>query len=193
MTFLDIYPHTPTSSSRLRRLHSFALYFTISGMFTSTTLSAMYVYQGYGTTRFSYVLETCALAFGAVEAIGAFLNMKWKMEKAAEVQSKFQAIADQGKLNFGFKIPKSRLYIFWCFPLNFQSCRAKCIVNHVLGCREEMLPSHQNHRCLYAIRTSFILNCIAAFNLLSLYWKFWYVHVLFAIAYSGAVQHRLSA
>lgn len=95
MIFLGIYPRPPNLSSGLSWLH-FSPFYTIICMIVSAILSALYVYQGQNTARLSYVFEAFALVLGSSGAFGASLNMKLNMNQIGVVQSKLQAIADQG-------------------------------------------------------------------------------------------------
>lgn len=96
MTFLGIYPSPRAIPTRLSQLHTFNFYFTIFGMIAVVTLSATYVHHEFNITRFQYVFEALALTFGGTVGLCAFLNMKWKMDKVADLQLKFQEIVDQG-------------------------------------------------------------------------------------------------
>lgn len=95
MTSLGIYP-----TSRSSWLHSISPYFMIIDMTICNILSTTYVYQG--STRLSSVFEAFSLVIGGTEALSAYLNMRWKMDKVGDVQLKLQKIADQG-IAFGFE------------------------------------------------------------------------------------------
>lgn len=95
MSVLGIYPRPRNASSRLSWSHSICPYFVILTMSLANTLSTTYVYQGYNTIRLSYVFESFALVIGGLEAVCAYINMRWKMEKTGDVQAKLQEIADQ--------------------------------------------------------------------------------------------------
>lgn len=96
MTVVGIYPQLPTSSSYLNRLASISPYLIIPSMVVAETLSSTYVYQGFNTTRLSYVFEAFSLVFGGTSALSAYLNMRWNMDDVADLQLKFQQIVDQG-------------------------------------------------------------------------------------------------
>lgn len=94
MTVLGIYSRPPHVSCGLRWLHSIMPYYTIVCMIVSFTLSVMYVMHE--SARLSYVFEACTIGMGSYSGLFASLNMKWKANKAGDVQSKLQKIADKG-------------------------------------------------------------------------------------------------
>lgn len=94
MTVMGIYPRSPRLSFRFSWLQPISPYFIIFWLIICNILSTMYVYHG--SSRLTEVFEALAIVFGGSDALAAYLNMKWKMEKAAVVQSELQEIVDRG-------------------------------------------------------------------------------------------------
>lgn len=89
MTAMGIYPQSPANW-----LQSISPFLMIIDLTMCNMLSTTYVYQG--STHLSQVFEAFSLVIGGSEAVSAYINMKWKTNKAGDVQLKLQEIADQG-------------------------------------------------------------------------------------------------
>lgn len=92
MAILGIYQHSLASPS-LNRLRSLSPYVVIISLILSNTFSIMYVYQ---EPVLSFKLESIALLIGATDALLGYLNLKWKVDKAGQLNRKIQEIVDQG-------------------------------------------------------------------------------------------------
>lgn len=90
MTSMGIYPHFPAGW-----LQTMSPYLLIIDMTICNILSTTFVYQG-STHLSSQVFEAFSLVIGGSEAVSAYINMKWKMNKAGAVQMRLQKIADEG-------------------------------------------------------------------------------------------------
>lgn len=106
MTALGVYPRTPHLSSRLKWMHSYSPCISIIGMTSCSIFSALYIYQGFGIVRSSYIFEALGVLLGGFEALCVYINMSWKMDTVADFHSKLQEIADQGN-RFEFKSLKN--------------------------------------------------------------------------------------
>lgn len=94
MTAMGIYPQSPAGW-----LQSISPYIMIIDLTLCNILSTTYVYQGSaGSVRLSQVFEAFSLVIGGTESVSAYINMRWKMNRAGDVQLKLQKIADQGTL-----------------------------------------------------------------------------------------------
>lgn len=90
MTSMGIYPHSPAGW-----LQSISPYLIIINMTMCNILSTTFVYQGSAHLS-SQAFEAFSLVIGGSEAVSAYINMKWKMNKAGAVHLKLQEIADEG-------------------------------------------------------------------------------------------------
>lgn len=93
LSALGAYPQ-PFTSSALNCLRFLSPYFIIISLLTSTLLAVAYVYQG--SPSLTYTFEAVIIVIGAPQALVLYLNIKWKMDTVAEVNSELQEIVDQG-------------------------------------------------------------------------------------------------
>lgn len=93
LSALGAYPQ-PFTSSSLNWLRFLSPYFIVISLAMSTLLAVVYVFQG--STSLTYTFEAVIIVIGAPQALILYLNIKWKMNEVAEVNSKFQEIVDQG-------------------------------------------------------------------------------------------------
>ena len=125
MAVLDIYPQSFASPS-LNKLRSLSPYLMTISLITCDTLAAMYAYQ---ETRLSLMLEALILVIGASESLSAYLNMRWKMVSAGQVNLKLQDIVDHG---INFQISFIYFVFFVIFSIFF-SYRTEYSLAHLLA------------------------------------------------------------
>lgn len=92
MAIWGIYPRSFASPS-LKWLQLFSPYLVTITLIISNTLAATYAYQ---QAQLSLILEALVLVIGGTETLFGYLNMKWKMDRVVEVNSKLQEIVNQG-------------------------------------------------------------------------------------------------
>lgn len=95
MTVLGIYPRPPNASSRLSWLHSISPYFVVFFLSAVLVLSAKYVQQEYKVENLSYVFQAFGIVVGGSEALFAYVNMRWIMDKLGDIPSKLQEVIDR--------------------------------------------------------------------------------------------------
>lgn len=188
MTSLGIYPRSHTKKSRLDWLHSISPYLLIIDLTFCNILSTTYVYQG--STHLSFVFEAFSLVIGGSEALSAYLNMRWKMNKVGDVHMKLQKIADQGKiLNLNLEEKKLPFIFVKHFFRSFFSNGTKRCGIYLLECRRKMSSIQQKNDRIFAISTNFIRICIFDIDLLHSDWKLRYINILFTAACCRTIQY----
>lgn len=181
MAVLGIYPLSFSSPS-LNRLQSLSPYLMIISLMNCNILAALYAYQ---ETRLSLMVQALILVIGGSQSISAYLNMKWKMNRAGHVNTKLQGVVDQG-IDFEHFTNVCNLI---SFSMSYFSSRTKEIGIHLYRSRAEMSSIHQANGFVRAIPTSFVCFCIFLFDLLHLRGKFRYIHVLFAASLGFTIQN----
>lgn len=114
LSALGAYPQ-PFTSSALNCLRFLSPYFIIISLLTSTLLAVAYVYQG--SPSLTYTFEAVIIVIGAPQALVLYLNIKWKMDTVAEVNSELQEIVDQG-IKFEYFSVRLNTKFFFVFCSN---------------------------------------------------------------------------
>lgn len=100
MTALGVYPRSSSSSSLSNYLHLLSPYLVIISMILCISSAFLFIYRG--SIHLTHIIEALIVVFGAPQPLFAYINLRWKMKRVAEVNEKLQAVIDQGIVNFVF-------------------------------------------------------------------------------------------